>query len=94
MTHRLTRTIATLTVTAGLALAGVAPASAQQLSVRDARGDLVSFQGESQTATPAPRVRNHDVVRTTFAHSDRRVRVRVKYAELCARARAARTSCS
>lgn len=82
MTHRLARTAATLAATAGLTLGGLAPAGAAQLTVPDSRGDVVSFQGDSETWSAAPGVRNHDVLRTTFTHTDRRVRVRVKYAEL------------
>jgi hypothetical protein len=82
MTLSLGRTISTLALAAGRALGTAGTAAAQTLTVKDARGDVQAFDAESETTTPAPGVRNSDVLRTTFRHEDRRISVRAKLTEL------------
>lgn len=76
------RTISTLAVAAGLALGTVGTAAAAELTVKDARGDVSKFAAASETTTPAPGVKNGDVLRTAFRHNDRRISARVKFTEL------------
>ena len=75
-----TRVLATLAL-AGLALAGtMGPACAQQLRVRDARGDVWAFV-DATTATPAPAVRSGDITRTVVVHDDRAT-VKIRFEKL------------
>ncbi len=85
MNISLGRALSTLAITAGLALSTAGAASAANLAVDDARGDVLAYDGSSETeadGTPAPGVRNGDVLRTTFQHRDRRIAIRMKYADL------------
>jgi hypothetical protein len=76
------RSIFTLALAAGLAFGTAAPATAQSLAHVDQRGDLQSFEGESEQPTPAPAMRNGDIVRTAFNHRVHRITVRAKFADL------------
>jgi hypothetical protein len=67
---------------AGLAVATAGTAAAQTLTDVDQRGDVQTFDMTSEEPTPAPTVANGDVLRTVFKHAERRVSVRVKYADL------------
>jgi hypothetical protein len=67
---------------AGLAVGTAGTAAAQTLTDVDQRGDVQSFTMESEEPAPAPTVANGDVVRTVFNHAERRVSVRVTYADL------------
>jgi hypothetical protein len=58
------------------------PAAASDVTVRDARGDMVKVEEGGTGAQPAPGATNGDVVRTTFRHLDRRVVVRTRTAAL------------
>jgi hypothetical protein len=82
MTLSLGRALSTLALTVGLAVATAGSASAEDLAVKDAKGDLVSFDMETETTTPAPEVKDADILRTVLRHNARRIVVRVKYAEL------------
>lgn len=85
MTLSLRRAVTTVAVAAGLTLAAAGPATAQQLTVKDARGDVrvSDMMEEADSAgTPAPEVTNGDVLRTVFRHNRGRVVVRVKFADL------------
>jgi hypothetical protein len=82
MTLSLGRTISTLALAAGLALGTAGTAAAQTLTVKDARGDVKAFVGDSEEPTAAPSVKNGDIVRTTFRHADQRISVRVKFVDL------------
>jgi hypothetical protein len=84
------RGMITLAVAAGLTIGAAGPASAETLTVRDARGDVMSFKmsdmGDDPEAEPQmtlrPNVANGDVLRTVFRHTSDRVAVRVTFAEL------------
>ncbi len=84
MTLSLGRTISTLALAAGLALGTAGAAAAQTLTVTDARGDVRAYdmESEQETSSPAPGVKNGDILRTVFKHSDRRVSARLKFADL------------
>lgn len=83
MTLSLRRAVTTVAVAAGLTLAAAGPAAAQQITVRDARGDVQASPMEDDHAhEPAPQVANGDVVRTVLRHNKARVVVRVKFADL------------
>lgn len=70
-------------VAAALALPLVAvPASAEDVTVRDPRGDMIRVEEGGGNPQPAPGARIGDVVRTSFRHSDRHVVVRTKLAAL------------
>ena len=76
------RSIFTLALAAGLTFGTAVPATAQSLAHVDQRGDLQSFEGESEVPTPAPATRNGDILRTTFNHRVHRITVRAKFADL------------
>ena len=76
------RGVLTLAISAGLAVSTAGSAAAQTLIDVDQRGDVQSFTMESEEPTPAPTVANGDVLRTVFNHAERRVSVRVMYADL------------
>lgn len=82
MALSLGRTLTTLALTAGLAVASAGPASAQTLKHVDQRGDVRSSTMESEETAPAPTVDNGDIVRTVLKHARNRVSVRVKFADL------------
>lgn len=82
MTISLGRTISTLAVAAGLALGTVGTAAAAELTVKDARGDVSKFDMTTESTTPAPGVKNGDVLRTVFRHNDGRISVRMKFTDL------------
>jgi hypothetical protein len=73
-----------------MTVASVGPATAQTVTVNDARGDVLRYTMTfDETAEPtepvgvaAPGVTNGDVVRTTIGHTAKRVAVRVKFADL------------
>lgn len=75
-----THVLATLLVACALA-APAAPASAEQITVKDARGD-VWRESDTRTATPAPALRLGDVTKATVAHSSERVVVKIRLARL------------
>ena len=71
------------TVAAALALLLVAfPAAAEQVTVHDARGDMIKVTEGGGNPQPARRATVGDVVHTTFRHTDRNVVVRTKLAAL------------
>jgi len=78
----LRRGVLTLAISAGLAVGIAGTAAAQTLTDVDQRGDVQSFTMESEEPAPAPTVANGDVLRTVFNHADRRISVRVKFADL------------
>lgn len=85
MLRRLARATVTTVLAAGLSLGSAVAADAQNLTVRDARGDMVSLTESvdgATTQTPAPEVSNGDIVRSVFRHERRRISVRVKFADL------------
>ena len=70
-------------VAAALALPLVAvSAAAEEVTVRDARGDMIRVQEGGSDPQPAPGATVGDVVRTTFQHTDRHVVVRTKLVAL------------
>jgi hypothetical protein len=70
-------------VAAALVLPLVAvPAAAENVTVLDARGDMVKVEEGGSDPQPAPTATIGDVVRTTFRHNDRRVGVRTEMAAL------------
>ena len=70
-------------VAAALALSLLAlPAAAQEVTVRDARGDMIRVEEGGGDPQPAPGATAGDVVRTTFRHTDRHVVVRTKLTAL------------
>lgn len=68
------------------ALAAVAitapPGYAQTLTVEDGRGDMAKVEEGATVSEPAPDASNGDIVRTRFSHTDRRVVVKTRFAEL------------
>jgi hypothetical protein len=76
------RSLTTLAVAAGLTVAAAGPATAQSLTHADQRGDVQSFSMESEEQTPAPNVKNGDIVRTALHHRQHRIAVRIKFAQL------------
>ncbi|WP_203336493.1 hypothetical protein [Nocardioides limicola] len=73
--------VAVLVVSSVLFAGGAAQAAT--LVVPDARGDVAIFTGYG--FTPAPRVTQGDIVRTTFKHTGNAVVVRVKFRSLSRR---------
>lgn len=61
---------------------GIVSAAAQEVTVRDARGDMVRVEEGGGDPRPAPRATVGDVARTTFRHTDGRVVVRTKLVAL------------
>jgi hypothetical protein len=57
-------------------------ASAARLTVADARGDMIKVEEGGGNPRPAPGATIGDAVRSTFRHTDRRVVVRVEFADL------------
>lgn len=82
MARPLGRTLSIVAVAAGLAVGTAGTAAAQTLTDVDQRGDVQSFTMDSEEPAPAPTVANGDILRTVFNHAERRVSVRVKYADL------------
>jgi hypothetical protein len=76
------RSLTTLAVAAGLTLAAAGPAAAQSHTHLDARGDLISYSGQSDEETAAPNVKNGDIVRTALHHRQHRIAVRIKFVDL------------
>ncbi len=58
------------------------PAAAEDVTLRDARGDMIRVDEGGGDPQPAPGATVGDVVRTTFRHTDRHVVVRTKLAAL------------
>ena len=54
------------------------PAAAEDVTVRDARGDMIKVEEGGGNPQPAPGAAVGDAVRTTFRHTDRQVVVRTK----------------
>jgi hypothetical protein len=70
-------------VTAALVLALPAvPAAAEQVTERDARGDVVRVEEGGSNPVSAPTARVGDVLRTTFRHEATRVVVRTRFVAL------------
>jgi hypothetical protein len=68
---------------AALALPLVAvPAAGAEVTVRDARGDMIRVEEGGVDPQPAPGATIGDVVRTTFRHTDTQVVVRTRLAAL------------
>lgn len=84
MTRPLSRArLAAAAAAATLAVPLVAvPAAAQEVTVRDARGDMIRVEEGGSDPHPAPRATIGDVMKTTFRHTDRRVIVRTKLVAL------------
>lgn len=72
--------MATLAIVASLTIA--APAAAEDLTMRDARHDMVRVEEGGTDPRPAPNATIGDVVRSTFEHTDRRIAVRSRLAGL------------
>lgn len=69
------------TALAALSTTGVAHAQAMRVS--DERGDVRSFDTETdEPTTHDPAVRNGDVLRSVLRHASRRISVRVKFVDL------------
>jgi hypothetical protein len=81
MTHRIIRTSAVVTATAGLLLASIGAADAQTVHDQDTLGDVVQFSDAGQEATPVPAQDNGDITRTRLWHA-RKVGVVVHFASL------------
>lgn len=75
-----THVVATLLVACALVVPA-APASAKQITVKDARGD-VWRETDTTTATPAPSLRLGDVTKATVAHTGERATVKIRFARL------------
>lgn len=73
--------VATMLTALALPL-GAVPAAAQDVTVRDARGDMIRVNEGGSNPQPAPDATIGDVLWTTFRHSDRRVIVQTKLAAL------------
>jgi hypothetical protein len=74
---------AVATVVALASLPGASAAEAvTTLRVSDPRGDMVRVEEGGTNPRPAPGATLADVVRTTFRHTDHRIIVRVKFADL------------
>jgi hypothetical protein len=76
------RSLSIFAVTAGLTVAAAGPATAQSLTHLDQRGDVQSISMESEEQSPAPNVKNGDIVRTAIHHRQHRIAVRIKFAQL------------
>jgi hypothetical protein len=76
------RSLTALAVAAGLSVAAAGPAAAQSHTHLDARGDLTSYDMQSEQEAPAPNVKNGDIVRTALHHRQHRIAVRIKFADL------------
>jgi hypothetical protein len=76
------RSLTTLAVAAGLTVAAAGPAAAQSHTHVDQRGDVHSISMEPEEQTPAPNVKNGDIVRTAIHHRQHRIAIRVKFADL------------
>jgi hypothetical protein len=87
--HSLLRGTVTVALAAGLTAGAAGLAHAESLRVDDPRGDLLGYvmtTDEYDEPPPPPQLRpgvaNGDIVRTSFRHTDRRIAVRAKFAEL------------
>jgi hypothetical protein len=74
--------VAAAALAVALAPMSAPSASAARLTVADARGDMVKVDEGGGNPRPAPGATIGDAVRTTFRHTDHRVVVRVRFAEL------------
>jgi hypothetical protein len=72
----LRRAIALLAAACALSLTGTATAHAQTWTHTDPAGDVVAFDGETESQAPAPTQERGDVRRVRVAHNNRRVVVR------------------
>jgi len=82
MTLSLGRTALTLALAAGLTVTTAGTAAAEGLTVRDKRGDVQARDMETDEPVGKAGVANGDIVRTVMRHNDRRISVRIKYADL------------
>ena len=71
------RLLAALTLAGALLLSSAGVASAQNWSVADPKGDVVTLTGNDDVPVPAPNRRAGDVWRTSISHTDTAVVVRV-----------------
>jgi hypothetical protein len=76
------RSLTTLALAAGLTVAAAGPAAAQNLTHVDQRGDVRSFDMQTEEEAPAPTMKNGDIVRTVLQHRQHRIAVRIKFADL------------
>jgi hypothetical protein len=76
------RSLTTLAVAAGLTLAAAGPAAAQNLTHLDQRGDVRSFDMQTEEEALAPKMKNGDIVRTVLQHRQHRIAVRIKFVDL------------
>jgi hypothetical protein len=76
------RRLAVLATALACVAVTVPPGYAQRLTVPDARGDMAKIEEGATVTVPAPGATNGDIVRTRFGHTDHRVRVNVRFAEL------------
>ena len=81
MTSTLRRTFAAV-LFATLAVGPAGAAQAQSLSRQDAQGDVRSFTGTSNTTTPETAIADGDIQVVRMTHADRRIGVRIKFADL------------
>jgi hypothetical protein len=72
----------TFALAAGLTVATATSASAETLTVTDPRGDLRAYDVETGEPGTVGSVSNGDIVRSVLRHSETRISVRVKFAEL------------
>ena len=80
---RSSRPLLVAALAAGLVVAGSSAAQAQSRTNIDAAGDMVQFDEETdEEPSPAPSQVRNDVLSTTLSHTDTRISIRVKYAEL------------
>ncbi len=83
MTRSIRRSIFTVALAAGLALGTAGTASAQVLNHADQRGDVKAYDLDTdQPVAQSGTITNGDILRTTLGHGDRRISVRVKFADL------------
>src|SRR5512139_624553 len=76
--------VAAAAVAVSLAPLSASAASAERLTVADARGDMIKVEEGGGNPRPVPRATIGDALRTTIRHTDRRVVVRVAFADLAA----------
>jgi hypothetical protein len=84
--HHSTRTLLRAAVVGAVAIVMVplvaVSASAERLTIHDARGDMWRVEEGGSDPRPVPQARIGDFVRASFLHSDTRVVLRLTFAEL------------
>src|SRR6476659_7669592 len=81
MTSTLRRMLAAALLST-LAVGQAGAADAQSFSKQDAQGDVRSFTGTSNTTAPETATADGDIQVVRMTHTDRRIGVRIKFADL------------